>query len=144
MNNIVKGFLLVLGTVAVVLTLIFLPGIISIATAPFRGEVEKHELVEADGSYRIAAYDQFYQLCSSIQSQNDTIKNLEDEMDSATDEQRKQQLQSGITANKNTKAQLANEYNAKAASEYTRGQFKDSDLPYQISPTEERVTCNAS
>jgi hypothetical protein len=138
-----KGLLVVFGVIVVFLAIMFVSGLLSIATAPFRGEVEKHELVEADGSYRIAAYDQFYQLCSSIQSKNDQIKILKSEMDSSTDDARKAQLQSGITANQNTKAELVNEYNSKAASEYTRGQFKDSDLPFEISSSQERVVCNS-
>ncbi len=133
----------VIGVILLMLAIMFVSGTLSILTAPFRGEVEKNELVEADGSYRIAAYDQFYQLCSSVQSKNDQIKILKDEMAISTDEDRKKQLQSGITANQNTKAELVNEYNSKAASEYTKGQMKDSDLPEQLNQNEERVVCNA-
>ena len=133
-----------LAALAVLVVLyVYVPGVVSIVTAPFRGEVDKNEKVEADGDYRIAAYDEFYRLCSSIQSKNDQIEVLEAEMGASTDEARKAQLQSGITANRNTKAELVNEYNAKAAGDYTRGQFRDSDLPYSIDPNSEEVVCDA-
>ena len=144
MSNVFKGVLIFLGVIALFVGIMFVSGLVSIATAPFRGEVEKHELVEADGSYRIAAYDQFYQMCSSVQSHNDKIKVLENEMKNSSDEERIKQLQSGITANQNTKAELVNDYNTKAASEYTKGQMKDSDLPDRLSVDDKEVVCTAN
>lgn len=138
------AILSLIGVIAVFLAVLYVSGLLSILTAPFRGEVAKNERVEADGSYRIAAYDEFYSMCSSIQSKNDQVKILKAEMKDSTDEERKKQLQSGVTAQQNTKAELVNDYNSKAASKYTAGQFRDSDLPYQISLEEEKVTCNAS
>lgn len=105
--------------------------------------MEKNERVEGNGDYRIAAYDEFYKLCSTAQAKNDQIDVLQSELDFATDPDRKAQLQSGITAQKNTKAELVREYNSKAASEYTKGQFKDSNLPSEL-PSEGDITCNVS
>lgn len=143
MSNLVKVVAVVVGIVVLFVGIFFLSGLISIATAPFRGEVDKNEKVEADGDYRIAAYDEFYKLCSTVQSKNDQIEILESEMSTTTDPDRKATLQSGITAQKNTKSELVREYNSKAAGTYTKGQFRDSDLPYEL-PTEGDVTCNVS
>lgn len=129
--------------VAVILAITYIAGGISMLTAPFRGEVDKRERVEADGAYRIAAYDEFQKLCGTIQSKNEQIEILRQEMDTTTDPDRQAQLQSGITAHQNTRSELINEYNTKAASDYTRGQFRDSDLPYRIDPTAEEVACSA-
>ncbi len=65
------------------------------------------------------------------------------ELDITQDATRKQQLVIAITAQRNVKAELVNEYNSKAASEYTKGQFKDSDLPYQIDSETENVQCGS-
>lgn len=131
-------------SVAILATLgaIYIIGNILMSTANFRGEVGVKEKVEADGDYRIAAYDEFYSLCSAIQSKNAAIKNIEAEMKYA-DKDRKAELQSAITAQRNVKAELVNEYNAKATAEGTRGQFRDSELPYQIKPDDEEVSCGS-
>lgn len=139
-----RTFMATIVVLSCLLALVLIPGLFSIVTAPFRGEVSKHEQIEANGSYRIAKYDEFYDMCASIQSKNDQINVLEDELRSTTDKKRADVLQSGITANKNMKAQIVNDYNAQAASNYTAGQMKDSDLPYQIGVNEENVICNAS
>ncbi len=141
-SNLVKVVGVVVAVIVLLVGLFYLSGAISIFTAPFRGEVDKNEKVEADGDYRIAAYDEFYKLCSSVQSKNDQINILQLEMNTTTDETRKAQLQSAITAQQNTKAELVNEYNSKAAGEYTKGQFRDSDLPYEIDVNDEEVECN--
>ncbi len=139
--------LVVIAAIVAVLVLsvglMFVTGTISIFTAPFRGEVEKNELVEADGSYRIAAYDEFYKLCSSIKSKNDQIKIFTNELAVTENKSRKVQLLSAITAQQNVKAELVNEYNSKAASEYTKGQFRDSDLPYEIDMDSENIQCGS-
>lgn len=132
---------ILLASIIGIVAIIFIGGAISIATANFRGTVDKNEKINADGGYRIAAYDEFYSLCSSIQSQADGIENQEEELENTEDPDRKETLESGILAMKNSRAETINEYNSKAAATGTRGQFRDSDLPYEIDSDEE-VSCN--
>lgn len=109
---------------------VYLIGGAQMLTAPFRGVVEQTETVNK-GDYRIAAYDKFYDRCSAIQADEDRIKNLESERETA-DEQRRSRIDSTLTAVKNSRAEKVRGYNADAAKEATAGQFRSSDLPHRI------------
>src|SRR5699024_6135465 len=108
-------------------------------TADFRGEKGEIEQSRADADYRINAYDQFNDKCAGIQTLESKITNLSDELEETEDEQRKSVLNTSITASKNKRAELINDYNADARKEATRGQFKASDLPYEIDINEEET-----
>lgn len=127
--------------IVVVAGLIFIPGIIMYATADFRGTVERNERIQGDGDYRIAKYNQFYSLCSSIASQQETIENQEEALQMTDDEEQKQVYESGILAAKNSQAESIEEYNSLSTdSNDNASQFRDSGLPYQITNAEV-VTC---
>jgi len=109
-------------------------------TAGFRGETSQIEKTKADGDYRIAAYDEFFSKCSAIQAAEDSIANQIAEREYASPE-RKHQIDANVTATRNQRAQLIREYNADATREATAGQFRDSNLPYQIDIDEETTEC---
>ncbi len=138
----------IIGTVGLIvvaiLAVILVVGGIKFVTADFRGQIDKREKVNADGGYRIAAYEEFYKLCSTVQAKNDEIGNLEAAVETASDDERKAELEGAILAQRNTKAELVREYNAKAAAEGTRGQFRDSELPYEINSNQEDVQCGTA
>jgi len=144
-----SGAVLMLGVVAIaiVLTLsamyVFGWGFFKEATAPWRGEVDKREQVEGNGSHRIAAYEHFYDLCAQIQSDEASIRNLRRELNSEPKptEERALQIRASITALENNRAENINQYNADAAKKYTIGQFRSSGLPYRIDPDTEETTC---
>lgn len=139
-KQIVNGIGILAGVLALILVLTYALGGINLITAPFRGHVEKEERVQS-GDYRISAYDQFYDLCSSVQADEDRINNLEDELETAA-EDRAAQVKTTITAVKNSRSGKIREYNADARKEGTRGQFRSSDLPYELDNDEE-TTCEA-
>lgn len=95
-------------------------------TAEIRGRVDAQEQIESAPS-RIQRYQEFFNLCQSIQTKEDSIDNLR--ANSTMDEERKG---TAITANQNARAQLINEYNSKSAQSYTAARFKASNLVYQI------------
>jgi hypothetical protein len=95
-------------------------------TAELRGRVDAQEQIESAPS-RIQRYQEFFNLCQSIQTKEDAIDNLR--ANSTMDEERKG---TAITANQNARAQLINEYNSKSAQSYTAARFKASNLAYQI------------
>lgn len=95
-------------------------------TAELRGRVDAQEQIESAPS-RIQRYQEFFNLCQSIQTKEDAIDNLR--ANSTMDEERKG---TAITANQNARAQLINEYNSKSAQSYTATRFKASNLVYQI------------
>lgn len=114
------------------------------STANFRGETAKRNQVEANGALRVAAYDHFHDLCAAIQTDEASIVNLQDELKTADDPQRKLVLVASITALRNNRAEDINDYNADSAKSYTIGQFRSSDLPFRIEIKEEETTCTAS
>jgi hypothetical protein len=135
---------IVVGIAAVVVVLfllVFGGGLFSMATSDFRGEVEKHENVEANGRLRVEAYEEFYGLCSSIQTKQTEIETAQAQADAATDPEEKNRWNSVVVANTNQRNELINEYNSKSSQDYTVGQFKDSDLPYRIDPDDKDVEC---
>ena|SRR5215212_9669146 len=108
----------------------FLSGGLTILMAPFQGQVEKSQKVEGSGDYVVAQHDYFYNLCSDIQTKQDNIKTLE-----AAGEK------DAVTANQLELNRLVNKYNADAANNYTKGQFREDELPYHIDANRKVQTC---
>lgn len=121
---------------------VFSFGFFSNASANFRGEVSKRNLVEANGNYRIAAYDHFFDLCTSIQTYEATITNLQEELKTKPPADRVEQINASITANRNQRASSIAQYNNDANKSYTVGQFLDSHLPWHLDPNQENTTCS--
>lgn len=140
-NKITITVFAIVIAVAIILATVYGGGLLQRMTADFRGETGQIEQTQADADYRISAYDQFYDKCAGIQSLESKISNLSDELEETDDEQRKSVLNTSITASKNKRAELINDYNADARKEATRGQFKASDLPYEIDINEEGTAC---
>lgn len=115
-------------------------------TANFRGKTGEINQVNS-GNYRIAAYDSFYNQCAGIQTDEQRVKNTMDELAATTDTDRKAQLQANLDAQRNQLATDINQYNADARKHDTKGNFRSSDLPYQIDPnidpTKETTSCNS-
>lgn len=104
-------------------------------TADVRGELDQREQTRADGTYRIAAYERFYDKCASVQALEDQIDNTE-----ADESLPENQKATNLLALRNQRNALIREYNADARKEDTRGNFLASDLPYELNPDEE-TTC---
>lgn len=130
--------------VAVVWSGIYVVGSMQRSTADYRGGTQKKERVEADGDYRIAQYDHFYELCSSIQAKNEQIENTKGQLKYTDDPDDEDKLNASVLALENSKEELVQEYNADAASNGTKGKYRASDLPYQIDPDDEEVQCGSA
>lgn len=105
------------------------------------GKLQAREQIQS-GSNRIAQYDHFFALCASVKTKEATIAALQEEYRTAT-VARRQQIGAFITANRAGRADTINTYNADASASYTSGQFRSSNLPYQIDPTQEVTICAA-
>lgn len=113
-------------------------------TADFRGNSSVINKTRANGNYRIAQYDHFFDLCASVQDQEVTIKAQERELASPDGTaNRRSQIRQNLSALEANRGEQINHYNADARKSYTAGQFRSSDLPYQIDPTQEPTTCTA-
>lgn len=113
-------------------------------TAGWSGKTEQIRQTRGNAGFRIAAYDHFYDLCASVQDQEVTITSQKAELDDpATTPSRASQIRANLSALTANRGELINHYNADARKNATSGQFRASDLPYQLDPTEERTTCTA-
>lgn len=142
-NKIVITVSVLIAVAAIFLVAVYGFGFLQRETADFRGETGQIEQTKANSNYRISAYDQFYDKCASVQSIESKINNMEEELEGTEETQRKTVLNTSITASKNKRAELITSYNADARKEATRGQFKASDLPYELNENEEATTCEA-
>lgn len=110
-------------------------------TADFRGDVKVKEDTKANSGFRIGSYDSFFDLCSAVQSDEDSIRNLEEELEAKeTTDDRKAKLRQTITATKNTRAENVRDYNSKAGNEL-RGAFKDAGLPDRLDINNMNTEC---
>jgi hypothetical protein len=137
------GVGIIVLTVIIGLVGIFGFGWLSNSTANFRGEVSKRNMVEANGAYRIAAYDHFFDLCQQVQATEASISNTEDVLKTTTDAQLKTQYTANLLALRNNRADLITQYNADSDKSYTEGQFKSSNLPYELNVNKENTVCHA-
>ena len=111
------------------------------ATADVRGAGDARERVHADGGYRIAAYDKFFDDCAAIQAVEDKLATARDR---ATDEAYTPAMKgANVAALENQRADLIRAYNADASKADTKANFIASDLPAQIDPTQENTSCSA-
>ncbi|MBC9723673.1 hypothetical protein [Streptomyces sp. TRM68367] len=139
----VKAGIWVIGGIAALvtvgLTISLALGGVSWLTAPFRGEVDKRNRTEGSGAFRIATYEEFFGLCSTVQSKEGAIKALEEENKTAS-ESRRAQISTSLTALKSSRIEAVSEYNAKAAQEH-RSAFRDKDLPPRLDVDDMNTTC---
>lgn len=120
---------------------LFATGTIQKWTADFRGGVKAKEQTTASGSFRVGTYEDFFNLCSSVQSDEDSIRNMEEELEAEeTTDDRKAKIRQNITAMKNSRAETVRDYNSKAGNEY-RGAFKDAGLPDRLDVTNFNTEC---
>ena len=135
------GFVIGAVVTVVVLTIYISGGILQ-STADFRGQTQEKERVNADGTYRITNYDYFYRTCNSIQAKNEKISLLEEQVRATDDENQKAGYEAGLLAEKQTKAELVAEYNAKVSQQNTAGQYRDAGLPAHIDTDDMEVSCD--
>lgn len=110
-------------------------------TADRSGKTQVKQNINGNGQYRIGAYNHFYDLCASVQTKEASIANLQQELKTTADPQQKLQIPTDIVALQNARADAINQYNADAHKSYTLGQFRASDLPFQLSLVEDHTQC---
>jgi hypothetical protein len=133
----------IVAVAAIMLVGVFGFGWFQMGTANFRGRVQATEQVRGDGAYRIAAYNSFYDQCAAIQADEARIDSLNQELNGspAPVADRVEQIQASLTAIRSSRAEKIAKYNADAKKADTMANFKASDLPYQIDPTERNTQC---
>lgn len=113
---------------------------------PWQGKIDQQRQTTGNGSYRIAQYDHFFDLCAQVQTDEASIANLQAELKGPPkpDAQRREVIATSITALRNNRADDINQYNADARKADTAGHFRDSHLPYQLDVTAKETTCTSN
>ncbi|MFJ2007048.1 hypothetical protein [Streptomyces chartreusis] len=135
----------ILGIVVLaVLTLIaiFAFGGVSQLTAGFRGETDKKNRTEGNGAFRVASYEEFFDLCASVQTAEQQLVALQEELEAKPSAERAEKIRTSMTAVKASRAESISTYNSKATQEH-RVAFQDADLPYKLNVTDQETQCAA-
>lgn len=130
------GLLLMLG---VIFTVTYAFGFF---TASTRGAVEAEIQIQG-ASNRIAAYNTFFDQCASVVALEAGIEAQHIQLESATSDREQERIRTNITGLTTERSRAIAAYNADARKDYTIGQFRDSDLPYQLQ-TKGPTQCGSS
>lgn len=148
MNDDETSGLKVIGIGLVVLVLLIGGGLgLRWILAEPSGAVQQREMTVGDGAYRIAAYEEFYQECSSaLTVQQNLAAAIKADQAEGVDPMRKAQLDANVTGLTAQLNRAVNDYNAHARETDTRAHFKSSDLPFSIEidqadPTNPPIDC---
>lgn len=131
----------ILAIIALSVALLYLTGTIKKETAGFRGEVDATEKIQADGTFRIEAYNSFYDKCAAVQSDEARINALAEELEGDVSPKRKEQIGASATAVRSSRAEKINQYNADASKDWTVGQFRNNELPYELDVNDMNTEC---
>ena len=112
------------------------------ASAPFFGSMDAEVQIESANS-RIARYEHFFDLCSSVEGYEAQLVVLQEQLENTDSEDRKEinRLTSTIAGLEGQRARAISQYNADAMKEYTDARFRASSLPYQLE-LEEETNCD--
>lgn len=130
-RGMVRPAVIVVGAVLGLVALIVGVYVIKWYTADVRGAVDQREKTLADGDYRIAQYDHFYDLCASIQAKESALDTNDAREVSADFSQGMKDA--NTAALQNVRSSAIAQYNADSHKADTAAHFKASDLPYEIS-----------
>lgn len=125
----VLGVLLLIGAVVGV----------KYVTAEPRGAADQREKTVANGNYRIASYDAYFDQCRAVRAADLKADRAAEAVRGANSPDEKRRAQINLDALLNNRIEMAEAYNANAGKEDTMAMFKADNLPTEI--TEETPTC---
>ena len=116
-------------------------------TAPIEGRVGAQEQIQSAPS-RIVNYNHFFDLCAAIQGHEGNIDAAQGQLGQGLRDDERERVIQTIAGLKGQRVRSIAQYNADARKNYTAGQFRDSDLPYQLAandyPLGGKTSCGAS
>lgn len=125
-----KIVLMVVGVVGALVAFAAVMFAIQWFSAPARGALQAREQIQS-GANRITQYNKFFNVCADIQAKEDAIRIMDRSLSTAAVDDHERIL-INITALQTLRVKAIRQYNADAAKSYTNGQFRASDLPYEI------------
>jgi hypothetical protein len=112
-----------------------------VATAGLYGRGEARIQIQSAAS-RITNYELFFNRCAAVQAAEARTEELESQLALQEEDSRSWNITlTSLTGIRSQRAESIAQYNADAAKDYTRGQFRDSDLPYTLILEEENTRC---
>lgn len=103
-----------------------------VATAGIYGAGEARREIQS-APFRIGAYQTFFNQCASIQGLEGQIDEITVQLEVLESGTRSYDLTlSSLTGTKGLRHRAVAQYNQDALKDYTQGQFRDADLPYQL------------
>ena len=87
------------------------------------------------GEFRVAAYQHFFNLYSAVQGLEASLEAQSDLLAKTTDPKEQLRVRANIAGIMAERGRAVAQYNADARKDYTEGQFRDLDLPFQLNPT---------
>ena len=140
-----KEFGLIMTTIAVIAAAVAGVWAFRYFTADVRGRIDAQEIRKA-GPLRVAAYNHFFDLCASVQGLEAGLEAQQAQLAVTESSKDRERVRSNIAGLTSERERAIRQYNADARKDYTIGQFRDSDLPYQL-PTSHyeggRTSCGA-
>lgn len=127
-----KAVGVVLGIIALTVAVVAIGWGIQWFTAPFRGSLDAREQIQADGSFRIAAYETFFNQCASVQALEGQLDQQFELRKVEHDGQSLRRINNVIAGIQGQRFTAISKYNADSHKGYTVAQFKSSDLPFEI------------
>lgn len=102
------------------------------STANYRGQTGVIERTKANPDFRIQAYEHFYDLCAAVQAVEGTLNASLTELAASTTANDQERIRTNITGLQAQRTRSLAQYNVDARKSGTQGQFRASDLPYQL------------
>lgn len=102
-----------------------------VETADIKGRGDAEMTIQA-APYRMTKYNYFFDLCVSVQNAEASIDTLTSQLNNTTDEGQRFIVRQNLNGALAARANGINMYNAEAR-KYTAEEFRDSDLPEQLS-----------
>jgi hypothetical protein len=125
-----------IGVVVLVWVLVIGVWGFGVATAGIYGKGEAHKQIQS-ADFRLQAYNSFFDQYASIKSLEGQIDELTAQLEMTSKGTREYAYTlSSLTGTKGLRHTAIQKYNADAQKNWTQGQFRDNDLPYQIPDTE--------
>lgn len=87
------------------------------------------------GASRIVNYNHFFDLCAAVQTNEAALDAQFDALDAAESASERSRIRTNISGLKAARYGNITQYNVDASKDYTIGQFRDADLPYQLPAT---------
>ena len=126
-----KILLMILGVIVAVSLLVGGTMLLRYYMAGLSGRLTANEQIQS-GQHRVVAYNHFFDLCAGVRTNEQSLEAQTDLLDNNLDSLQKIRIQTNISGLIGNRASLIEEYNANARKDYTEGQFRDSNLPWQL------------